>query len=125
MHHSNIGSHGTEVRHNYYQWVTLVLIAQAAITYLPTFLWRAWEGGRIKSLVTGLHHPCLPLETRESSKRIIMQFLLQGAHRQGFYLFRFMICDLLNLGVVIGQLYFINYMVGDIFTKNGFDTIKV
>jgi innexin len=125
MHHSNIGSHGTEVRHNYYQWVTLALIAQAAITHLPTFLWKVWEGGRIKSLVTGLHHPCLPLETRESSKRIIMQFLLRGAHHQGFYLFRFMICDLLNLAVVIGQFYFINYMVGDIFTKHGFDMIKV
>jgi innexin len=123
--HLNVGSSGHEVRHDYYQWVTLALIAQVAITYLPTFLWKAWEGGRIKSLVTGLQHPCLSDETRESSKRMIKRFLLRGAGHQRFYLCRFMICDLLNLAVVIGQLYFINFMVGDLFTAFNFDIIKV
>lgn len=129
LHHSNvgpiIGNNNKEVRHDYYQWVTLALIAQAAITCLPTYIWKVWEGGRIKSLVEGLHHPGLPQETRDNSKRIIKQFMLQGAHHQRFYLFRFMVCDVLNLASVIGQLYFINYMVGDIFTAFGFDIIKV
>jgi len=127
MHHLNIGMGGMkdEVRHNYYQWVTLALIAMAALTYFPTFLWRSWEGGRIKSLVVGLHTPCLSPDTREASKRLIKQFVMKGAHHQRAYLFRFMLCDLLNLAVVVGQLYFINYLVGNIFTLFGFDIIKV
>lgn len=41
-------------RHAYYQWVPFVLFAQALCFYMPHFLWKTWEGGRIKTLVFGL-----------------------------------------------------------------------
>jgi hypothetical protein len=46
---------GTEVKyHKYYQWVCFVLFLQAACFYIPRYLWKASEGGKIKLLVQGL-----------------------------------------------------------------------
>ncbi|XP_037818812.1 innexin inx7 [Lucilia sericata] len=41
-------------RHAYYQWVPFVLFGQALCFYLPHFLWKTWEGGRVRALVFGL-----------------------------------------------------------------------
>ncbi|CAB3366726.1 Hypothetical predicted protein [Cloeon dipterum] len=123
--HINVGySNGSEIKHDYYQWVTLTLIAQAALTYLPTFLWKVWEGGRIKSLTLGLQSACIPLEELPQRKAQIKQFLIKGLGLQRLYLFRFAFCDCLNVCVVFIQLYFINLMVGDLFTI-GFDFFQV
>lgn len=39
------------IKHKYYQWVFLVLLVQAFMFYLPRFVWKVWEGGRIHLLV--------------------------------------------------------------------------
>ncbi|XP_059486312.1 innexin inx2-like [Neocloeon triangulifer] len=126
--HMNVGvedSTKTQIRHDYYQWVSLALIAQAALTYLPSFVWRIWEGGRIKSLASGLLSPCVTSEVRGLAKGNIKHFLVQGSHLQRFYLARFVFCDLLNLAVIFAQLFFINLLVGNVFTMFGFDALKV
>ncbi|KAM8710461.1 hypothetical protein ACLKA7_017130 [Drosophila subpalustris] len=38
----------------YYQWVVPVLMLQSFIFYLPAFLWKKWEGGRLKHLCVNL-----------------------------------------------------------------------
>ena len=45
--------HEEKKYHKYYQWVCFTLFFQAALFYLPRFLWKIWEGGRIKMLVQG------------------------------------------------------------------------
>lgn len=40
-------------RHAYYQWVPFVLFGQALCFLVPHFVWKRWEGGRIKKLVVG------------------------------------------------------------------------
>jgi len=39
------------VFHNYYQWVPLLLVIQAAMFYLPWGVWKAVEGGRVAKLL--------------------------------------------------------------------------
>ena len=34
----------------YYQWIILVLLLQAIVFYFPSFLWKIWEGQRLKQL---------------------------------------------------------------------------
>ena len=34
----------------YYQWIILVLLLQALVFYIPSFLWKVWEGERLKQL---------------------------------------------------------------------------
>ena len=46
---------GEDVKyHKYYQWVCFVLFLQAAFFYIPRYLWKSSEGGKIRMLVQGL-----------------------------------------------------------------------
>lgn len=38
----------------YYQWMVMVLIAQAVICYLPAYLWKTFEKGLLKDLCDGI-----------------------------------------------------------------------
>ncbi|XP_022113086.2 innexin inx7 [Pieris rapae] len=49
------------IRHTYYQWVPFVLFIQSLLFYLPHYIWKRQEGGRIKALVEGLKYSSLAL----------------------------------------------------------------
>lgn len=34
----------------YYQWISIILMLQAALFYIPAYLWKSWERGRISQL---------------------------------------------------------------------------
>ncbi|KAH8266318.1 hypothetical protein KR026_004012 [Drosophila bipectinata] len=57
-------------RHAYYQWVPFVLFFQALCFYIPHFLWKKWEGGRVKALVFGLKMVGLTRYLKNDSLRI-------------------------------------------------------
>lgn len=43
-----------EIKHTYYQWVCFVLLGQSVMFYTPRYLWKIWEGGRLKALASDL-----------------------------------------------------------------------
>lgn len=43
-----------QIKHTYYQWVCFVLLGQAVMFYTPRYLWKIWEGGRLKALASDL-----------------------------------------------------------------------
>ena len=45
------GVRNSEIYHNYYQWVCLLLVVQAALCYSPWAYWKSVERGRIRKLV--------------------------------------------------------------------------
>ncbi|CAK1548032.1 unnamed protein product [Leptosia nina] len=53
------------IRHTYYQWVPFVLFIQSFCFYLPHYIWKRKEGGRIKALVEGLQHASLALHEND------------------------------------------------------------
>lgn len=38
----------------YYQWVCIIFGLQALLFYLPRYIWKYWEGGRMELLVQDL-----------------------------------------------------------------------
>jgi hypothetical protein len=53
-----VGAYSLEdekVHHAYYQWVPLILALQAVMFYLPHFIWKMMEGGRMEQIIDDLY----------------------------------------------------------------------
>lgn len=108
--------------HKYYQWVYVVLFFQAILFYTPRYLWKMWEGNRIRS-ITRNSGTC----TADAEKRnkIITYYLLDNLGRNNFYMYRFIICELLNFGNVLGQMALMDYFLGSEFSTYGIDVLNL
>lgn len=42
------------ITQKYYQWVCIVFCFQALLFYIPRYLWKTWEGGRLRLLAKDL-----------------------------------------------------------------------
>lgn len=104
-----------EMHHLYYQWVCLVLLLQAALFYLPRYLWKVWEGGRLRILAADLVGPIIPETWTEERKNVLVNYLSSDMYMHNFYAFRYAFCELLNCVNVIAQIFIL-----DIFLDGGF-----
>ncbi|KAI8429422.1 hypothetical protein MSG28_000063 [Choristoneura fumiferana] len=50
------------LHHTYYQWVPFVLFLQSICFYMPHYVWKKKEGGRIKALVDGLQYASIAIQ---------------------------------------------------------------
>lgn len=116
---------GQDVKyHKYYQWVCFVLFFQAMLFYIPRYLWKTWEGGRIKMLVLDLNYPIVNDECKNHRKSLLVDYFTSNLHTQNFYAIRFFICEVLNLINVIAQIYFMNFFLGGEFSTYGSDVVR-
>jgi len=110
--------------HKYYQWVCFVLFFQAILFYIPRYLWKTWEGGRIKMLVLDLNCPVVNEEAKDERKKILVDYFSDNLNRHNFYAFRFFICEALNFINVVGQIYFMDFFLDGEFSTYGSDVVK-
>jgi innexin len=92
--------------------------------YVPRYLWKTWEGGRIKMLVLDLNCPVVNDESKEERKKILLDYFAENLNRHNFYAFRFFICEALNFINVFVQIYFMDYFLGGEFSTYGSDVLS-
>lgn len=128
-----VASHveGDEIKyHKYYQWVCFALFFQAMLFYIPRYLWKIWEGGRIRMLVSELSCPILVGANSKGNKEIedkrkmIVDYFHNNLHLQEFYVYRFILCEVLNLFNCIAQIYFMDYFLDGEFSNYGLEVLK-
>lgn len=125
--HPGVSTHNEndEIKyHKYYQWVCFVLFFQAILFYVPRYLWKTWEGGRIKMLVLDLNCPVVNEECKADRKKLLVDYFASNLHTQNFYAVRFFICEVLNFINVVGQIYFMDFFLDGEFTNYGADVIR-
>ena len=87
--------------------------------YIPRYLWKVWEAGKVKMLVMQLNSPIVADEDKKERKSMLVNYFSVNLHNHSFYAFRFFICEILNFVNVVGQIYFTDRFLGYEFTTYG------
>jgi len=115
---------GEQIRHAYYQWVPFVLFLQGLMFYLPHWLWKTFEGGRLQKITSGLRGRTLDVETRKSQLGILVKYVKETMKLNQWYAGLFILCDFLNFVNVIGQMFFINKFLNGVFMSYGTEVLN-
>jgi len=113
---------GQEVKyHKWYQWVAFFLFLEVLLFYLPRYIWKSSENGKVKMLIGDLKDPLLDDGAKESQINEIVKYfrLHRGTH--SLYAMRFFAMEIVNFVNVIGQIYFIDFFLDGEFLKYGTD----
>lgn len=105
--------------HKFYQWVCFVLVLQAGLFYTPRYLWKIWEGGRIKGLINGMNGQIIDEIASREHRNIIVSYFIRNLRAFNLYAQRFLICEALNFANVLGQIYFMDTFLDGEFSTYG------
>ncbi|XP_039753949.1 innexin inx2-like [Pararge aegeria] len=114
------GIQAEQIKHTYYQWVCFVLLGQAAMFYTPRYLWKIWEGGRLKALASELDSPMVPKDWSECKRAELVSYLTYtNLYTHNMYALRYAFCEILNLVNVVGQIFLLDLFLGGAFRNYG------
>uniref|UniRef100_A0A1B6IPY0 Innexin n=2 Tax=Homalodisca TaxID=139475 RepID=A0A1B6IPY0_9HEMI len=105
---NDFGDDDAKKYYTYYQWVCFVLFFQAILCYTPKYLWDAWEGGLLRSIIMGLNIGMCHEEEKCKKKKALIDYLLRHVKRHNMYAIRYWFCEVLCLVNIVVQLYFMN-----------------
>lgn len=99
---------------------------QAATFYFPRFVWKLWEGGRLKVLTVTLDSTLNWSESEiEQRKGKVVEYFLRNYHHHNGYAYRFIACEIVNCANVFGQLFLTNVFLGYQFSTYGQDILRM
>ena len=107
--------------HAYYQWVPFVLFLQGILFYMPHWLWKKLEHGRIRQLTDGSRGLKIGADgIRKTHCKALFEYLKRTlrCHRQ--LIVAYVCCEIINCINVVGNIYFIDKFLGGVFLEYGF-----
>ncbi|GFT46213.1 innexin shaking-B [Nephila pilipes] len=87
----------------YYQWIYFMLFFQAVFFYLPRWIWKYWEGGKIKKLTKDIRNLLLPEKELNEKCLALIRYLVKSWSTHNAYARQYFICELLSLINVVLQ----------------------
>lgn len=91
--------------HKYYQWVCFMLFFQAVLFYIPRWLWKNWEGGKIQALMIDLNIGVFSDTEKKQKKKLLTDYLWDSRCNHNWWAVRYFFCELLSFVNVVGQLF--------------------
>lgn len=109
--------------YGYYRWIYIVLFLQAISFYIPHYMWKSWEGRKLKMFTAELTSPVIRKECIKEKTEPLIDYLRSTLHSHNSYAYKYFFCELLNLINVLGQICFMNAFIGEDFVYYGIDII--
>ena len=118
----------TKIHHAWYKWSWIMFLAQALLFYVPRFIWKNFEGGKIESLMKSEKDD---KDKDKDKKEIILDGVSKinpedlakkfrrNFHSHGLYATKLFFCEILNLVHVVGELFWLDYILGGKFLMHG------
>lgn len=120
------------ISQKYYQWVCILFCFQALLFYIPRYLWKTWEGGRLRLLIKDLGMeiqfkffkfiilltlifkflhcslqiggPLISNSWNADNKERLILYMISGRYSHNAYALRYAFCELLNFLNVVRTL---------------------
>ena len=83
--------------------VAFFFIFQALLFYIPRWLWKNWEAGKIKALMMDLDLGIISEVEKRQKKKLLLDYLYSNLKNHNFWAYRYFFCELLGLINVIGK----------------------
>ncbi|GFX84704.1 innexin inx2 [Trichonephila clavipes] len=103
----------------YYQWVYFMLLFQAILFYIPRWLWKIWEGGKLKTLTKDLHNVLMPEEELNEKFTALRTYLVKSWTAHNTYAAKYYFCEFLTLVNVVGQFFLLDVFLNGKFIELG------
>jgi len=109
-----------EVYHNYYMWVPYMLGFQAAMFYLPHWIWKQLESGRLERIIAGLNNAdCNEKDAKIGQLAKYMNERLRDQYDHKVWAAKFYFCEFLNFVNIVFQLCITDSFLGKQFRSYG------
>lgn len=84
--------------HYYY-----VFFTQAILFYTPRWLWKHWEGGKIRALMMDLDVAICTDAEKKQKKKILLDYLWENLRYHNWWTYRYYLCETMALMNVVGK----------------------
>ncbi|XP_017048629.1 innexin inx4 [Drosophila ficusphila] len=102
----------------YYQWVVLVLLLESFVFYLPAFLWKIWEGGRLKHLCDDFHKLSVCKVKSKAHLSVLVNYFTSDYKETHFrYFASYVLCEILNLGISLLNILLLDVFFGGFWSR--------
>ncbi|KAL4107649.1 hypothetical protein QTP88_017962 [Uroleucon formosanum] len=111
--------------HSYYKWVPFLLFFQAMTFYVPHWIWKIWEGGKIRMVTNGMRGFCAdPPKTRHLKQDRLVQYFIESFHTHSTYAFGYILCEIMNILNIGVNIYITHKFLGESFLTYGIEVLK-
>ncbi|XP_022174269.1 innexin inx3-like isoform X1 [Myzus persicae] len=111
--------------HSYYKWVPFMLFFQAMTFYVPHWIWKIWEGGKIRMITNGMRGFCEgPAKSRRIKQDRLVQYFIESFHTHSTYGFGYILCEIMNIFNVGFNIYITHKFLGETFLTYGIEVLK-
>lgn len=119
------GDYGEKRYHSYYQWVPFMLFFQGVLFYVPHWMWKQWEEGKVRMISEGMRGAIIESKQhRQMRAQRLVQYILDTMHLHNSYAAGYFFCEALNFVNVVGNIFFIDTFLGGAFLTYGTDVIR-
>ena len=80
-----------------------IFLFQAVLFYIPRWLWKNWEAGKITALMMDLDIGVVSEVEKKQKKKLLLDYLYDNLKNHNWWAYRYFFCELLAFLNIIGN----------------------